>query len=848
MNVFRAAHRRTTCTTGLFALLLTAALEVSAPLAAQAQTATGTAQARIFNIPASPLTDALVKFGFQSGLQVAADSALVGSATSPGVSGSFAPLEALSRLLQGTGLTFHITSVGAVQLARAPQASSVTKLAPIRVQGRITDQSTDTLDNLPPAYAGGEIARGGHLGMLGTKDVMDTPYSVTDYTHKTIENQQARTVQDVVANDPSFLNASNTTGGDFTTIRGFTSQGAGFTRSLNGMPGMAPPQYPSLDYIERVEVLRGPGALLKGMSLAGQANQGGSVDMVTKQAGDTPLTQLTTRYESNSKFGTHIDVGRRFGDDKQFGIRFNGSADAGNTAVDKQTSRSKVGALNLDYRGDRVRLSADFVYQYNKVYVPYNTVVLGGVSGVLAGIKSVPDAPDGKTDLGAPWSYTTNRSKLAMIQGEVDLTDNITAYAGFGAQRWDYTYWGAATNGVAQLDTNGTLGVSSTQANRSRGDVTSMQGGLRAKALTGPISHAFNLNLSRLELNSYAGTSGCGYTFTATSTASCFTPVGSTQDFGHLNFPSPDVSNLSSPPRSNDTVGSSVALADTMSILDDRIQLTVGARHQQIESRNFSATTGDVTSDYNKSKWTPSYALVVKPWKNVSLYADYIEDLVAGSIVGSGYANTGEAFTPYTTKQYETGIKVDWGSVTTTLAAFQISKPSTIAESSTTGGLSTLALDGEQRNRGIELTAYGEPAKGVRLLSGLTYLDARQVRTAGGTYDGKRAAGAPDFRAVLGAEWDTPFVQGLTLTGRVSYTSDAVVANSRPDLTVPSWTQVDVGARYTVDSPWNHTPITLRFDIDNVFNKHYWVVGFPTTGNLYLGAPRTFRLSATFNF
>jgi iron complex outermembrane receptor protein len=192
-------------------------------------------------------------------------------------------------------------------------------------------------------------------------------------------------------------------------------------------------------------------------------------------------------------------------------------------------------------------------------------------------------------------------------------------------------------------------------------------------------------------------------------------------------------------------------------------------------------------------------------------------------------------------------VKVDWGRVTTTLAAFQISQPSTLSIANPNGGLPTLALDGEQRNRGIELNAYGELFEGVRLLGGVTFLDARRTKTLNGTFDGRRAAGAPDFRAVIGGEWDTPFIDGLTLTGRLTYTSDVVVANSAPNLAVPSWTQVDLGARYTFASPWNAKPIIVRFNVDNVFDDSYWKV-MHVIGSVYKSDPRTYRLSTTFNF
>lgn len=56
---------------------------------------------------------------------------------------------------------------------------------------------------LTKSYAGGQVARGGRVGLLGNQDVMDTPFSTTAYTSELIQDQQARSVADVVQNDPS---------------------------------------------------------------------------------------------------------------------------------------------------------------------------------------------------------------------------------------------------------------------------------------------------------------------------------------------------------------------------------------------------------------------------------------------------------------------------------------------------------------------------------------------------------------------------------------------------------------------------------------------------------------------
>src|SRR5256885_17008406 len=82
--------------------------------------------------------------------------------------------------------------------------------------------------------------------------------------------------------------------------------------------------------------------------------------------------------------------------------------------------------------------------------------------------------------------------------------------------------------------------------------------------------------------------------------------------------------------------------------------------------------------------------------------------LSAGSIVGATYANAGEVFAPYKTKQFEIGAKWRTGDFTQTVSLFQIERPSSVVETAT----NRLLMDGEQRNRGLEWNVFGEPQIG----------------------------------------------------------------------------------------------------------------------------------------
>jgi iron complex outermembrane receptor protein len=112
------------------------------------------------------------------------------------------------------GASLAFAAVGAM----AQTATGNTQLKEVTVS-----EQAEAIGNLQKTYSGGQLARGGSLGILGTTDLMNVPFSTTNYTSELIQNQQALTLADVVMNDASVrpLTARGGFGDDF-QIRGFT--------------------------------------------------------------------------------------------------------------------------------------------------------------------------------------------------------------------------------------------------------------------------------------------------------------------------------------------------------------------------------------------------------------------------------------------------------------------------------------------------------------------------------------------------------------------------------------------------------------------------------------------------
>ncbi|MGO2233562.1 TonB-dependent siderophore receptor [Marinomonas sp. UCMA 3892] len=667
-----------------------------------------------------------------------------------------------------------------------------------------------------PVYSGsnGQVLETSHTGFLGDKDALDNPFNAISYTDKYIQDQQSNDISDVIsATDPS-VHSTNTSGEsrESYSIRGFSFDSNDAT--VNGLAGMAPYYRSATEMYESVDVQKGPSAMLNGMPPSGSI--GGSINLVTKRAGNDPLTRLTTKYLSDSQVGASVDVSRRFGQDKQFGIRVNGAYLSGDGTIDHQENESQLGAIALDWRSSRIRLSADIYHTKENVDAPTR-----GIN--LAKGLDIPRPPSNDTLLNPSWNFFESETKGAMARGEFDINDQLTAYASVGITKWDYHGLSADKaeiyNSAGDIKT--TLGATGDDNQRK-----SLEIGLNGRFQTGAVKHQVATNITRYEeeYNLYAARFKG-----VTIDSNIYNPVWGTRPDLDLNLPLLTTT---------ETTLSSFGLADTLSFADDKYQLTLGARHQQIKTKE----TGGILStgaDYNKSAISPSAALIIKLADQVSAYANYIEGLSKGPTAPTTADNAGKKFAPYKTKQKEVGLKLDLGDFSHTVSLYEIEKPNSYTDPNT----KLFGIYGEQRNRGVEWSFFGTPVDHIRLMGGLTHIEADLRSTSNGDNNGKQSAGVPKWQAKLGAEWDTPYIQNLTLIVNANSISKQYLEDDNKR-SIPGYTIFGLGARYVTSV--NQQPLTIRANINNLTDKDAWTTASYNALGLVEG--RSLTLSASMDF
>ena len=694
-----------------------------------------------------------------------------------------------------------------------------------------------------------------NLSLLGRANAFTAPITVVNYDEKRINNKQARTLTDAIASTDASVMAfggeSNTLTGLY--FRGFQLDARQF--SVNGLAGMYGTQGTANVHVGSAQLIKGASTAVTGMDPEGAVS--GALNIETKKASDEGNRKVGLAWFSNNRLQTTADIGQRFGDSKQFGIRANAKLRHGDTPRDGYKEDDKEFALNADYRGEKLRVALDTVYAKRKTNGGRARMQdIQNAAGKLYG------APDGKTNLLPSWNWqnTVGQTHMLTFEYDTDHSFQITGGIGYNKARYYGTLisptvcrTATATCNTANQYTTGTARLTD-QYFRT----LSMNLSARGEFYTGPVSHNWSTAFDRIirQRATYRGTAA------GRSTATIYPERGNIA--GQLaafksDYPNTweNSANLDARIKVN-----SLALSDTLGFLDNKLRLTVGGRLQHVEYTDKKANeTGKShrISPMLMAAWLPSPDLVV--------YGNYMQDLEPADIKTDDDGNTTMA-KPRVSRQFELGVRKNWGDVVTTLSLFQIKRPgywrgqtnangrltygnkSDFAKYKAKGGAAG-DEQGTERNRGIEFNVYGNLLnKTLRPSFGLMYLRAdlkNYPNSRDMLINGVQVA-SPRVIAKAGIEWDTPFVQGLTLNANVQYYGKSY-QDTQKKYAFPSYTLVDVGARYAKKFGERNT-LTVSGAVENVFNKNYWQVqrGQYDRSFAVVGMPRTFWLKADYSF
>jgi len=261
------------------------------------------------DIKAQALSSALVEFSRATGVQVVARTSVVGGLSTRGVHGQKTVAEALTALLDGTGLQFHEAGERTIDIdAATPQAQSQPSL-PRTATGDV-DKTLDTIEVVGVAEA---------LSATRTATPLrEIPQSVSVIDQETIQQQNAIDLAGALNQATGITLVQNASNQTFFYSRGFQIDsihidgGAPFAISFGGVDTTSR----DLSEFESIEVLRGSDGLF-----GGNGNPGGTINLTRKQPTDTSQVRFEAMVGSWDQFRLVGDVSGPLNDDKSLGGR-----------------------------------------------------------------------------------------------------------------------------------------------------------------------------------------------------------------------------------------------------------------------------------------------------------------------------------------------------------------------------------------------------------------------------------------------------------------------------------------------------------------------------------------------
>ncbi|CAM3363286.1 TonB-dependent siderophore receptor [Shewanella violacea] len=644
---------------------------------------------------------------------------------------------------------------------------------------------------------------------------LDTAGTVAVYNSELMEAQSSQSLGDVLKNDASISAGNTRRGRERFYMRGFVLEpDQSYLR--DGQFHLSRYSQP-IELYDRIEVLKGTGALLYGKS-----TPAGLINLVTKKA-DTEEFEFSIQQEFGS-FGhakSTLDISGALNESgtlRARSILSKSSKEGWRKYKDGSKAESDrfVGALmleadlsddtsvtfNYDRTDDDSQLDMGALHLKNKDTKKYELV---GKRGYIWDM---------------PWSKRESNVENIGFTLNSDLNDDWSINTGINQQTHERTTLESMYGRVQGTDL-----VKNEYSLRGREtfeqfDVTTGFFDLKGEFETGSINH-------RLVI----GTNMVDYSRTGKQMTVDFADKVSWDDRTIIDRPdSLDYRNgkdmLEVKRKSY-----GVYLQDQIEI-NDQWHIIAGVRFDREE-----------TDASTQNNILPKLGLIYHPTANTSVYATYSESFEPKDpVMNSDDINYGKKLDAERGESYEIGAKGEFldGALYLSTALFSIEQNNKVITATSSHNPPVTTQAGAVRHRGIEFTAEGQLTDDLSLLTSMMYLDAKVIQDP--RFAGKRSKDVPKFSA---STW-----LNYSITDNTQVSAGAVYVGERygesaNEFLKDAYVKVDLGFSHTMSFAKDHDAV-VRLTVDNLFDVDYLRGG--CTNNANFGDGRAIKASIQYRF
>lgn len=628
--------------------------------------------------------------------------------------------------------------------------------------------------------------------------LVDIPQSISLITRDLIDDQMMRSMADVVQYVPGVQMGQGEGHRDAPTLRGNSSTADFYVDGVRDDVQY----YRDLYNAERIEILKGPNAMI-----FGRGGAGGVINRVTKTAGFEPVQALTLQGGSYGFARGALDVGTAFS-----------NTAAGRVNAFYENSDSYRDFVGIERFGVNPTLrfaptdatTIDVAYEF----VSDDRTVDRGVPSE----NGLPYSGDRRAFFGNP---DESFSEVDVHAGDFGVThklsDDLTLRNHMRIADYDKYYQNMHANSAVAA--NGDVALQAYFSGTQRQNFFN-QTDLIWKAQTGSIAHTIliggefglqDTDNTRTKNNDSAG-------IVNISNPTTFAPPAflALQNDNHV-----------------DLTTASAYIQDQIDVAS-WLQLIGGVRFDHFDLE-FSDNLTPTDLQRTDNVWSPRGGVILKPMETASIYASYSKSFLPQS--GDQFASldaTTAALEPETFENIETGVK--WEprqGLTLSAAVYRLDRENTRAPGPSAG---TTVLTGSQRSKGLEVSLAGSVTDRWEVLAGYTLQNAEITSQTTAAAPGTEIPLVPKHAFAI---WNAyTFTDHWRASVGVIHQTDQF-ASIKNQVTLPGYTRVDAAIYYTLSERFE-----AQLNVENLFDEHY----FPTAHNdfnITPGSPRAFRVSLT---
>lgn len=635
------------------------------------------------------------------------------------------------------------------------------------------------------------------------------PKSVQVINSEIMNDQGVQSISESLHNSSGVVsnNPLVTSGWDGTLVRGFAAEQLQDGTSLIYNTG----DRESTINIERIEVLKGPNAILYGGNSGTPV--GGAVNLISKMPENNAFTQLGTTIGSNNLLKPSFDINQPINESVLF--RITGEYTKTDSQIDilERTNYNINPTVKLKIKDDTtVTFQGKSSRWEGQDYQGLPAV--GTIAGdfkidknLFIGEKNLPDSKTSLDSIALNVEHSFNdiwsvNTKAYMANSEFDQRLQLN----LGNEPMiDSTFMLLNTRMYQE------------QQNRSFTVDTKAEFSENTKMILG-------VETSSLDDKGFMDNMGMA---SGVQSVDLTNPVYSTSYIDeNRDIWSGEVKNKTSS-----------AYAQIQQTLFERLHLLAGTKLSKIVVNFEDNYGGDNKTD--KTKLLLQGGVLFDINDNISLFTSYSEGIKA-----PGWANYESAPKPMESTQYEVGIKFDANSqLSGSLATFKIERKNISIANPATNGLTTIP-NGEEESKGIELDLVWQPITNFSLLTNYTNTDTVYKKDASTTiFDGNKLGGVPEHSGRIWANYKFSDValKGFSV-GTGIYAQSETMLDGQNKYEVPGYHTYDAKIGYSYKS------YETSFIVKNLTDKDYYERYDYYGGRVASGMERTYVINFNVNF